>query len=257
MRPHTFLVLLLLTSACGRSKPISVTGTGAGGPVTSSSGTADATLVPVSSVPVRGTLDLKASSDTGQFSDDNITKINAHQFSGRIDSNVDFALYANDDKIYDGHSDGAGDFLISLSPLADGEYRMQVKWRAGDLVGTTIVRTCIDTVAPKNGNITMDTGSDAGRSASDGVTNVTNPIFQVVSNESVPAGDRPENHFVRYRIADSFSGGPAVLLIDSFSIDSGFVPPGSRGYKLLGPGLANGQHHITLRIEDLAGNVAE
>jgi len=253
------LLALLLAVSCSRNR-LAITpprASGEAGNGTDPSGSVQ-NGGPGAAIPVRGTLDLRASSDSGHSNSDNITKINAPIFEIRMEGTTDFSLYANDEKVFTGRSDGGGEFIVQMNPLADGEYRMQARWQSSEgIVGTQIIKLCIDTVAPSGLSIELGPWSDSGRSNSDNITNQTHPLFVVTSIEPIPPGDSPSSHLLRYRIVDDAPGGAKLLLIDSYEVENGFVAGGTRSYQLTGPGLADGHHSIGLHAEDLAGNTSQ
>lgn len=260
------LVLWLVTSLvnCSRGRgpkvdpnSVNTTAGGPGGAGGTSDGPGLGDSLP-SEVPIRGTMTLLPSSDTGFSNSDRVTRLTTPTLTGRMDSNANFMLLANKVTVAQGQANGNGDFLVTTPALADGAYTFQARWgRADGQVGTQVIQVCIDSAAPINLSIALDPGSDSGRSNTDGITNEKNPVFLVGATERLPEHDKEEFHKVRYRIFDKTSADPNVLLFDSLAADGVYVAPGAKAFKIGGPGLSDGAHQIFLGVEDLAGNMSQ
>ena len=225
--------------------------------------TIDFTSPAASSLP-----DMLPDSDTGAFSDDNVTRINNPAFRGTAEANSLVRLYvvngagqtqlvgqvvAGSDESDGDPTDGRGIWEITIEPLDDGVYTIYavVEDQAGNLsLVSPVGQFEIDTYAPNTPYLDLVTVSDSGRSNVDNITNDTTPVFTAgTSDPNALLHIFPTN--LRYRIYDRTEGSGDVLLYDSGALlatDSITTPP-------LGP-LAEGVHNLKLEVEDRAGNIS-
>ncbi len=206
------------------------------------------------------------SSDTGMFNDDSVTKINRPAYEGLGPVNTMVRVRAGGKIIGEGTvgsdssdgilGNGLGEWEITTEPVADGSYVITVDFedKAGNRATLPFPHLLVvDTAAPNQPYLDLDSSSDSGRSNTDNVTSDNTPSVSSTTFDSNP-GDTPLAHFIKYRIYDRLGPGPEVLLVDSFVTLGGLVAAGTFADVL--PLLADGVHNLKLEVEDLAGNVS-
>ncbi|SIT93566.1 gliding motility-associated C-terminal domain-containing protein [Pontibacter indicus] len=164
--------------------------------------------------------DLLSSSDTGISNNDNITSDNTPTFSGTATAGYTVTLYSGGSVVGTTTADGAGNWSITTTTLADGAHIMTAK--AVDGTGSqspasAALTVTIDTTAPN----TTITGSPAA------VTNATSATFTFTSNETSITFQASVN-------GSSFITASASLTLT---------------------GLSGGTHNVLIRAMDAAGNV--
>uniref|UniRef100_UPI0026052112 Ig-like domain-containing protein n=1 Tax=uncultured Aliivibrio sp. TaxID=873085 RepID=UPI0026052112 len=133
----------------------------------------------------------KLASDTGVDITDNITKDNTPLFTGIAESGSRISL---DIKNTSGVSQsimpsfievgGDGNWSYQLTNiLVDGQYTIKsiVTDAAGNQTESANITITIDTVAPLLSDVMLADGNDSGLNHSDGITNITTPVFSGVS----------------------------------------------------------------------------
>lgn len=164
--------------------------------------------------------DLLSSSDTGISNSDNITSDNTPTFSGTATAGYTVTLYSSGSVVGTTTADGAGNWSITTTTLADGAHTMTAK--AVDGTGSqspasAALTVTIDTTAPN----TTITGNPAA------VTNPTSATFTFTSDETVST-------FQASVDGSSFITATAPLTLT---------------------GLSGGTHTVLIRAMDAAGNV--
>ncbi len=185
--------------------------------------------------------DLDAASDTGASPLDNITKDNTPSFSGTATAGLTVTLYDSDGTTALGSTTSAGDgkWSITAATLDDGDHSITAVASNGE--GTSSVPSAsltvtIDTKAPAApGEPDLSAKFDSGRSATDNITSVTNPFF---------TGTALEN-------------GSTITLFDSDGTTILGTTTVTNGTWSIGSSkLAEGDHTVTARATDAAGNVS-
>lgn len=126
--------------------------------------------------PLNFTGGLAPTSDSGRSAEDGITNVTRPSFSGLVEQGAKVRLVINDIK-YDAEVSENGQWRVTLPiSLADGTYQYELI--ATDLAGNKSLladRIIVDTKTELSGG--LDAESDSGVSSSDGLTNVSEPIF--------------------------------------------------------------------------------
>jgi large repetitive protein len=131
--------------------------------------------------------------------------------------------------------------------LADGSYSIKanVSDAAGNAATTASLSVTLDTTAPSGGAPILTAASDSGTSHTDGITNVTAPVFTVALNSTAVAGDT-----VQLLLSGSALAHPVTHTITAADVTAGrvslTVTAGDLG--------ADGSKSITARFTDAAGN---
>ena len=185
--------------------------------------------------------DLNALSDTGVSSTDNVTRDNTPEFDGTVEANAIVRLTVDGAAAGTDTTTGGGVYHFNLTTaLADGA--RSVRASAEDLAGndsplSAALSVTIDTVAPTTPTAAPDltAASDLGVSSTDNITRDNTPTF---------TGAAPGNHIVRLQ-----SGGIGVGSVQ--------VPLAGTTYSVTSTTpLGDGEHVMTTRFEDIAGNVS-
>ena len=187
------------------------------------------------------TPDMSSGSDSGTSSTDNITNVTTPSFSGTTEANATVHLYDTDGTTQLGTTtaDGAGNWSITSTTLSEGTHTVTTK--ATDASNNTSVASSglsvtIDTTAPSAPSAPdMVAGSDSGVSSSDDITNDTTPTFTGTSeaNASVTMYDTDGTTVLGTTTAD-----------------------GSGNWSLTSSTLSTGNHTLTTKASDVAGNVS-
>ena len=197
------------------------------------------TLAPAVSTP-----DLNAGSDSldpnatpliGTNSDD-ITDHNTPSFSGTAEANALVRLYDGLTQIGTTFANGAGNWSITSSLLADGVHSITAT--ATDTAGNVslpspALSVTIDTLAPAVSTPDLDAGSDTGNSSTDNITGNNTPSF---------SGTAEANALVR--------------LYDGLTQIGTAFANGAGNWSIISSPLAIGVHSITATATDTAGNVS-
>ncbi|MDP3410118.1 Ig-like domain-containing protein, partial [Bosea sp. (in: a-proteobacteria)] len=127
--------------------------------------------------------DMTAGTDTGVSNTDNITSDSTPNFTGSGGTSGDtVTLYANGVAVGTGTVNGAGNWLITTSTLADGSYDITAKFTdpAGNesAASTALTPVVIDTTAPSAPSAPdLQASSDTGTSSTDNITSDDTPTF--------------------------------------------------------------------------------
>src|SRR5439155_1428427 len=177
------------------------------------------------------TPDLTTASDSGASSSDDITSDSTPSFAGTAENGSSVQLFV------DGVGDSTGSaspYSITASPLLDGTYAVTA--RATDTAGNTSAASgslsvTIDTTAPAAPSTPdLKASSDSGSFDSDDITSDSTPSF-----------------------AGTAENGSSVQLFDGASgNNSGSASP----YSITTTTLADGNHSISAKATDLAGNTS-
>lgn len=180
---------------------------------------------------------LTAASDSGSSSSDRLTNVKTPTFTGTAEANSVIDLLVAGSVVGTGTTDGAGAWTVTAnSAFADGSWSFSTRSRdaAGntrDGVGT--LNVTIDSTADAPGGLTLTAATDSGRSATDGLTNLTAPT-----------------------VAGTAAAGSSVTLYDG-AVSLGTVTANGQGnWEIATSGLTAGAHTLTARAIDAAGNTS-
>lgn len=217
---------------------ISATATDLAGNTGASSG---ALLVVIDVTPpaTPSNVDLDASTDTGDFNNDDITSDTTVLISGDTDANTDVTLSSSlDGVIGSDTSDASGDFDITTIALSEGSHDITAV--ATDLAGndsstSVILTVVVDTTAPSVPSTPdLDAGSDLGSSSTDDITSDNTPTI---------SGTGDVGSLVR--LVSDVNGNIGSVLVD-----------GSGNWSITSSTLNDGAHNITATASDSAGNTS-
>ncbi len=197
------------------------------------------TTAPSISVP-----DLIATSDSGQFSDDNVTNVKAPTLQGTGEHLASVRIFAT--PVLAGGAAGtrslvgqgkvgtqtdnndtaqAGIWQVTIGALDDGVYDLvaESEDRAGNIQVSTALRIEIDSTSPNWAFLDLVESSDTGRHNDDDRTNDNRPDVTMTTHDDQTALHQLlHTDFLRYRIFDRFEGAAGVsefVLYDS-SLDA-------------------------------------
>lgn len=209
-------------------------------------------------------VNLLDASDTGTYSDDNVTKINTPGFNGIAEANTLVRIRANgvvvgqaivgSDATDNILGNGLGAWNVITDPLDDGTYDITATVEdAAGVIGldSAPLSVTIDTVAPDTPYLDLVDSSDTGRNNQDNVTKDNTPTLTTSADDVQAAGLNLIPHDVRYRIFERDGTGADHLLVNGF--------PGlttSNFFTDTLPVLADGVHNLKLEVEDRAGNIS-
>jgi hypothetical protein len=182
---------------------------------------------------------MSAGSDTGASHSDAITSVATPVFTGTAEANAIVTLYDSDGSTVLGSAtaDGAGNWSITSSALADGAHTLTVKQAdaAGNVsaAGAALV-VHIDTAAAAPGAPMLAAASDSG-TAGDGLTNATTPTI---------TGTAEANALVTLYDSDG------VTVLGSATAD------GAGHWSIVASTLGEGVHALTAMQTDPAGNAS-
>ncbi|PYI56511.1 Ig-like domain-containing protein [Paenibacillus flagellatus] len=187
-----------------------------------------------------GTPDLTPESDTGASNTDNMTKASALTFKGTALAGEAVKLFSGSFELGGANADGSGDWTIPANPAilsVDGLYQIvaKVKDAAGNEAESDALSLHVDRTAPSAPAVPdLTTASDSGKSSTDNVTKVVNPVF-----------------------SGSAEADSTVRLYDgSTEIGSGTAAQFGTGLTSA-VALSDGVRSITATAEDAAGNVGD
>jgi hypothetical protein len=132
--------------------------------------------------------DLLAASDSGLSGSDDITSDNTPTFFGTATPNTLVQILDGLTVVGSATSNGAGDWSITTSALADAVHTISARTSDGVLFSpnSTALSVTIDTVAPGQPvNPRVAAADDSGASDSDGVTNINTPRFSGTADANV------------------------------------------------------------------------
>ncbi len=185
--------------------------------------------------------DLAVASDTGTSSSDNMTSATTLTFTGTTDAGATVTLYDTDGTtaVGTGTADGAGNWSIATSTLAEGVHSVTARTSdaAGNLsAASAATHVTVDRTAPAASTAPdLDSASDTGVSNTDNIT---------------------------ARIAPTFTGtaeaNATVTLIgtDGATVLGTATATGAGVWLITSVPLAEGNHTITTKVTDAAGNVS-
>lgn len=187
------------------------------------------------------TPDMSAGTDSGSSSTDNITNDTTPTFSGTAEANATVRLFDTDGttQLGSGTADGSGNWTITSTALSTGAHSITAK--ATDASNNTSVASSglsitVDTTAPVAPSAPdMTSGTDTGVSNSDDITNDTTPTFTgtTEANASVTMYDTDGTTVLGTATAD-----------------------GSGNWSITSSILSAGNHTLTTKATDVAGNVS-
>lgn len=202
------------------------------GPVSSSTTiTIDITAPAAPSAPV-----LEAGSDSGVSSSDRITNDTTPTFTGTAEPGSNVTLYDGNNASGQPVIAADGSYTATTGTLNTGDRNITARTDpdlAGNVGISPAITVTIDTTAPSTPDApTLVAASDSGRSSSDRITNDTTPTFY--DNGS--------------------SGVVGVILYDGgVEVTNGSAAP---SYMVTTPELDDGEHSISARVFDTAGNAS-
>ena len=176
------------------------------------------------------TLKLDPSSDSGQSSSDNVTRVNTPLMTGKTDPDVRVQLYEGTQILGQVTSDLGGRWQITTSPLTNGSHSLTViaTDRAGNVKTSSPLTVLVDTVLPQ---LSLTTPLENGS-----LTNDAKFVGTIDGTGSKVAT-------LSYRFD--------TLAENSVS----FNASGAFDQALNFTGIANGAHTLTVTATDVAGNV--
>ncbi len=180
--------------------------------------------------------DLRASSDLGDASTDNVTADNTPTFDGTAEPGITVEIREGTTVFGSAVATAGGTYSVTTSTIPDGVHALSAVAvdPAGNINASSGLSVTIDTVAPAMAPLDLLPASDSGFSDHDDITNVTSPIVRtspIEANVSVKL-------IVDGVLQHTFAGLPLT------SLD--FAPTAP---------LADGDHTIVLQALDKAGNV--
>ena len=188
---------------------------------------------------------------TTTISSGGLTKDNTLTLSGTVsDANGVSSVH-----VFDGATDlgvatvVSGTWSLTTAALSNGAHSFTAVATdtAGNTTTTAAVTATVDTTAPTGGTPALATGSDSGSSASDNITKVTNPTFQVALNSTVAAGDTVE----------LLLGGLALAHDVTHTVTAADITAGYVSLAVTAGDLgADGAKSITAKFTDAAGNTS-
>jgi len=180
--------------------------------------------------------DLKAASDTGSSSSDNITNDNTPTFSGSgAEAGAIIRLYANDALVGSIAVDASGNWSVTSLPLAQGTYTFTARIEKDGILGPASpgLAVTIDTIAPAAPSVPdLAAASDTGSNDSDNITGDTTPTF----NGTAEA----------WATVRLYANGTPI---------GETTADGAGNWSTASIPLVHGTYTITARTEDAAGNV--
>jgi hypothetical protein len=185
-------------------------------------------------------LALSSASDSGAVGD-GVTNVSTPVITGTASATSVVKLYDTDGTTLLGQttSDGSGHWSITSSTLTDGAHTLHATQTDGS--STTSAQSSglaltIDTTPPAaSSRPQMTTGTDTGASHTDGITSDTTPVF---------TGTAEANSTVTLYDTD----GTTVL--------GSATANGSGAWSLASSALSAGDHTLTTKVKDAAGNVS-
>lgn len=180
---------------------------------------------------------LTAASDSGSSSSDRLTNVRTPTFTGTAEANSVIDLLVSGSVVGTGTADGSGAWTVTAgSPLADGSWSFSTRSR--DAAGNTrdgvgSLNVTIDTTADAPGGLKLTAATDTGRSATDGLTNLTAPT-----------------------VAGTAAAGSSVTLYDGAVALGTATANGQGNWEIATSGLTVGAHTLTARAVDAAGNTS-
>ena len=181
--------------------------------------------------------DLAVASDSGASGTDNTTNETKPTFTGTAEANATVHAVRRRDLLGTGQADASGLWSVTTSALAAGGHAISAK--ATDLAGNVsaasgALSVTIDTAAPVTPSVPdLAVASDSGASDTDNTTNVTKPTFTGTAEANA-----------------------TVTLFDgATSVGSGQADANGLWSVTTGA-LAAGDHAISAKATDLAGNVS-
>jgi len=224
--------------------------------------------------PAASTPDLLASSDTGAFDDDNVTKINQPALTGVAEANARVRVFADGLLVGEGMvgkdatdgdpNNGLGLWEITVEPLDDGIYDITTQvddpaCNLSELSGALEIE--IDTVAPNTPFLDLLAADDSGRSNEDDVTNDATPrLDSVVDDPDGPDGHRFTATNIVYRIFDRYDTQAEALVKAGGALHANGAFTDMVDLRLVAETQGDendGHHNLKLEVEDRAGNLSE
>lgn len=174
---------------------------------------------------------LSSESDTGGLDSDNVTSSSNPDISGYASPGATVIVYSTIDGVLGTTTaDANGFWSVTGSKLSEGTHQITVSIDGGQ--SSSALTVFIDTVAaiPENLSLTPDSDSGVG---GDGITNIDTPTINGISEPGA--------------------------IVEIYSDIDGMVGSGSANaeFWITTDQLSEGEHQITAKTTDLAGNVSE
>ncbi|MES2128811.1 MAG: Ig-like domain-containing protein, partial [Pseudomonadota bacterium] len=202
---------------------------------TSAASAALAITIDTTAPTVPSGLDLVVASDSGASGTDNITNVTTPQFSGSADSGTVINLFDGSTLVGTTTANGGGHWNITSSALTAGSHVITAK--STDAAGNTSVSTpltvTIDTTTATPSTPLLAAASDSGISNSDGISNVTTPT-----------------------LSGTAEANSTVVLLDGATQVGTATADASGNWSITSAALAQGNHNLTAKATDIAGNVS-
>ncbi len=187
--------------------------------------------------------DLASGSDAGTSNTDNITSVTTPTLTGSgVEAGATVKLYDTDGATVLGTAtaDGSGNWSITSSTLTNGAHTLTTK--VTDPAGNTSAASAgltvtIDTTAPSAlGAPDLASGSDAGSSSTDNITNATTPS---ITGSGAEAG-------ATVKLYDT----DGTTLLGTATAD------GTGNWSITSSALSAGSHTLTTKVTDASGNTS-
>ncbi|NRR31755.1 cadherin-like domain-containing protein [Oxalobacteraceae bacterium] len=181
------------------------------------------------------TIDLATASDSGSSNSDRLTRVNTPTLSGSAEAGALLALFDGGQQIGNASADASGAWSFTTGVLADGIHHLTVGTSdlAGNVLAPVALDIEIDTQLAQPGKPDLLTTSDGGVSTSDDYTNDNTPSLSGLSEALA-----------------------AIAVYDGETLIGNSAADANGVWTLTTGALGEGQHPITARARDAAGNDA-
>ncbi|WP_417068916.1 Ig-like domain-containing protein [Niveibacterium terrae] len=185
--------------------------------------------------PAVPTLNLSAASDSGASNTDRITSVSAPTITGTAEAGSSVTLYEGSTVLGTTTADSSGNWSITSSVVADGSHNLTARATdaAGNVSTAGSLTLSVDTAASVTPVLALSPASDSGSSSSDRITKVTTPT-----------------------INGTAEAGSTVTLYEGSAVLGSATADGSGNWSITSSLLADGNHNLTARASDAAGNVS-
>ena len=184
--------------------------------------------------PAKTSVDLKASSDSGLSSTDNITDVAAPTLTGTAEKHATITIRDGHDVLGTTRADAHGHWSFTSTALEDGDHRLTaiVTDAAGNhRRASSALKVSIDTATPDAPTIDLDSGSDTGSSSIDNLTKDSTPV-----------------------LTGTAEAGATVTIKDGATTLGTTTSDNAGIWSFVTDSLANGTHSLTAVATDAAGN---
>jgi hypothetical protein len=186
----------------------------------------------MSKSPARPTIDLKASSDTGSSSTDNITSDRTPTLNGTAAAGAKVTIKDGSKVLGAVTADKTGHWNFTTHTLDEGKHRLTAVTGSGHQQQTSGVLTLTaDDTAPAKTAIDLAASSDNGSSSTDNITNDATPTLTGTAEKNATITIRDGSHVLGTATADKHGH-----------------------WSFTSKALADGSHSLTAEVTDIAGN---